>query len=85
MGAKKIVTVPSNGQISIGKEWAGREVQIEQIEDGQILITAGSFVPDATFASKKAQRQLQAFNQWEKKNPPKKTDLKALRQKLAKK
>jgi hypothetical protein len=85
MGAKKIVTVPSNGQISIGKEWAGREIQIEQIEDGQILITAGSFMPDTTFTSKKAQGQLQAFNQWEKKSAPKKTDLKALRQKLAKK
>ena len=85
MGAKKIVTVPSNGQISIGKEWAGREIQIEEIEDGQILITAGSFMPDATFTSKKAQEQLQAFNKWEKKNAPKKTDLKALRQKLAKK
>jgi hypothetical protein len=85
MGAKKIVTVPSNGQISIGKEWAGREVQIEQIEDGQILITAGNFIPDSSFTSKKAQGHLNAFNQWEKKNSPKKTDLKAMRQKLAKK
>jgi len=85
MGAKKIVTVPSNGQISIGKEWAGREIQIEQIENGQIIITAGSFVPDAAFTSKKAQSQLHAFNQWEKKSPPKKTNLKALRQKLGKK
>lgn len=85
MGAKKIVTVPANGQISIGKEWAGREVQIEQIEDGQILITSGSFIPDATFTSKKALDQLQAYNQWEKNSIPKKTDLKAMRRKLAKK
>jgi hypothetical protein len=85
MGAKKIVTVPANGQISIGKEWAGREVQIEEIENGQILITAGSFVPDSTFTSKKAKSQLSAFDEWEKKSSPKKTDIKALRQKLAKK
>ena len=50
---EKLVVVPSNGQISIGKTWAGKEVQIEQVSDSQIVITSGAFVPadHATFYS----------------------------------
>lgn len=38
---KKLATVGNNGQISIGKEFAGREVQIE---DGHIVIFSGRFI-----------------------------------------
>ncbi len=82
--AKKILTVPPNGQISIGKTWAGRQIQIEEMDDNQILITSGAFIPagDETFHTKKAKAQLKEFDEWSSKNPPKKTDLKRLRKQL---
>lgn len=82
--AKKILTVPSNGQISIGKTWAGRQVQIEEVDDHQILITSGAFIPadQKTFYTKKAEGQLKDFNEWSSKNPANKTDLKRLRKQL---
>jgi hypothetical protein len=85
--AKKLVTVPSNGQISIGKTWAGKEVQIEQISESQIIITSGAFVPadHATFYTGAAKKRLSSFDSWAKGNPPQKTDLKELRKKLGKK
>jgi len=81
---KKILTVPPNGQISIGKTWAGRQVQIEEVDAHQILITSGAFIPadQETFYTKKAEAQLKDFNEWSAKNPPKKTDLKRLRKQL---
>ena len=85
--AKKIIKVPGNGQVSIGKDWAGKEVQIEVLSESQILITAGAFIPDSnkTFYSKEAISQLEDFNQWSKTNEPKKTDLKKLKAKLGSK
>jgi hypothetical protein len=82
--AKKVLTVPSNGQISIGKTWAGRQVQIEEVDDHQILITSGTFIPAGqdTFFTEGAEAQLKDFNKWSTKNPPKKTDLKRLRKRL---
>ena len=81
---KKVLTVPSNGQISIGKTWAGRQVQIEEVGDHKILITSGAFIPadQQTFHTKRAEVQLKDFNEWSSKNPQKKTDLKRLRKQL---
>ena len=73
----KIITVPSNGQISIGKIFAGKEVHIEQVSDGQIVITAGTFVPDhlETFYTVEAKEKLKAFNKgFKKRSSPNKND-----------
>ena len=42
----KLVTVPANGQISIGKAWAGRQILIEERSAAEIRISAGTFVPE---------------------------------------
>jgi len=83
--ARKILTVASNGQISIGKKWAGREVVVETLSDNQIVITAGTFIPadQQTFFSSESQAKLAEYNDWATKNPPKKTDVAALRKRLA--
>lgn len=50
MGAKrevKIVTVPANGQISIGRKYAGVVFQVEELGNGQILLRKGTFTPDS--------------------------------------
>lgn len=75
MGAKqtKILTVASNGQISIGKAWAGRQIVIEEIAEGELHIRAGVFVPDSqkTFHTQAAKESLAKFNDWEESKPPK--------------
>ena len=55
--ARKVLTVPSNGQISIGKQWAGREVMVEMVDDNRMVITAGTFIPHdlSAFYTKEAQ------------------------------
>lgn len=68
--ATKLVTVSSNGQISIGKAWAGRQIRVEEVSENEIHISAGTFVPDSQkeFFTKKANQSLDEFNQWEGQN-----------------
>ncbi len=82
MGAKqtKLLTVASNGQISIGKAWAGRQIVIEEVAEGVLHIRAGVFVPDfqKTFHTKAAKESLADFNEWEENKPskaPKSSDI----------
>lgn len=83
----KLLTVPANGQISIGKAWAGRQIMVEEIGNDRIQISSGVFVPDSqrTFYTKEADRSLAAFSEWEEANPPKKTDVGSLFSSLKKK
>ncbi|MFH0996874.1 MAG: hypothetical protein V1844_15470 [Pseudomonadota bacterium] len=41
-----IKSVGRSGQISIGKEFAGRTVLVEKIDSGVWLIKLGDFIPD---------------------------------------
>ena len=85
--ARKVLTVPSNGQISIGKQWAGREVMVEMVDDHHMTITAGAFIPhdQATFYTREAQAQLADFNRWSESTPARKTRLNQLRKRLGRK
>lgn len=89
MGAKqaKLLTVPANGQISIGKSWAGKQIRVEEISHDEIRISSGTFVLDsqAIFHTKEAKESLLDFNSWETTNPPKATDTKSLFSSLRKK
>ena len=89
MGAKaaKLITVPPNGQISIGSSWAGKQVRVEEINDSEIRISAGMFVPDSqkTFFTKDAQQKLSDFNEWENKKTITATNTKTLFDDLKKK
>jgi hypothetical protein len=42
-----VKTVGMNGQISLGKEFAGKMVLIDQVEAGTWVIRTGDFVPDS--------------------------------------
>lgn len=78
--AAKLLKVAPNGQISIGKKWAGREIRVEEISDSELRIVAGVFVPkhQATFFTPEALDTLRDFDVWSTKNPPKATDTNAL-------
>lgn len=75
--------VGQNGQISIGKDWAGKLVRVIETEHA-IEITPGDFIPESqrSFWTKDAQDDLTTFNEFQSKNPAKKTDLNALKKKL---
>jgi len=64
---EKIVTVPKNGQVCLGKALAGRTIIIQSLDDGSTLITPGSFIPDhhKTFFTDKAKAQLEDFNTYQ--------------------
>lgn len=85
--AAKLITVPPNGQISIGTAWAGRQVRVEELNNNEIHISSGNFVPDSQkdFFTEKSKLILREFDSWEKQKPAKATDTKALFSKLKKK
>ena len=82
MAAKqtKLLMVPANGQISIGKSWAGRQILVEEVGTNEIRISSGTFIPDSqkTFHTKAAKKSLDSFNKWADKSPAKATNTKAL-------
>ena len=41
-----IKQVGINGQISLGKKYAGKQIQISKLEDGTLIIKPGAFIPD---------------------------------------
>ena len=42
-----VKTIGRSGQIALGKQYAGRQVLIEQIEPGVWVMKLGEFVPDS--------------------------------------
>ena len=73
-------TVGSNGQISLGKEYAGRLVMIDQIEPGVWSLKLGNFVPDDErwLHAPEAKAKLDRAIAWADTNPPKETDVASL-------
>ncbi|MFP3012158.1 MAG: hypothetical protein ACEY3D_04195 [Rickettsia sp.] len=43
---KTIKYVGNNGQISLGKKYAGKQIQVLTLSDGTIIIKPGKFIPD---------------------------------------
>ena len=41
-----IKRVGANGQISLGKEYAGQQIQISKLNQDTIMIKSGRFIPD---------------------------------------
>ena len=85
--AMKLITVPLNGQISIGKNWAGRQIRVEEVNEHEIHISAGSFVLESqkTFFTAEAKQALEDFNSFEETKPARATNTKALFAQLKKK
>jgi hypothetical protein len=81
----KYATVGNNGQVSIGKEYAGRQVQIERTTEGIVIISPGKFIPDhhAPFYTKESVEELDDFDRWASANHPLNgTDVNRLRAKM---
>jgi len=78
--------VHSNGQISLGKDWGGRDVQVEYVGPNEIRIRAGAvaFIPEEhrAFFTPEALEQVADFSRWEETTPPQTSDIQAFRHEI---
>ncbi|MBK1632307.1 hypothetical protein CKO31_16495 [Thiohalocapsa halophila] len=76
--------VGNSGQLSLGKQYAGRYFEVEQREDGSIVLTPMRVIPecDAWLYTAETRERLRAADDWMDRNPPAETDLDALAEKL---
>ena len=44
---QQVKMIGTNGQLSLGKEFAGKMVLVDQIDEGTWIIKSGEFVPDS--------------------------------------
>jgi hypothetical protein len=80
-----IKTIGSSGQITLGKEFAGRHVVVDQIEPGVWMIKLGQFIPDNErwLLDTSVQQEVDEAIAWAENNPPRSSDLDALAARLA--
>lgn len=86
MQAQQIKTVGASGQISLGKEYAGRSVIVEEIEKGVWIIKTAQIIPDneVWMHQEPIKSRIEKAISWAKKNQPEETDFEVLRTKVGK-
>ena len=74
-----VKVVGSNGQISLGKEFAGRQVLVEEREPGVWLVRTALVVPENELwlHQPKAREDLARALEWAQRHPAKESDLNA--------
>ena len=72
-----IKTIGTSGQISLGKEYAGRNVLVDRIGKGVWILKLGEFKPDSEkwLFQAEVQRDLDEAIIWAEKNSPKSSRL----------
>jgi len=78
MGTVK--TVGKSGQLSLGKQFAGRQVCVEETEPGVWTIRLGRFVPESELWLHEpgVSASIDRGIEWARQTPPAPTDLSAL-------
>lgn len=68
-----VKVIGSNGQLSLGKEFAGQMVLVDQLDNGTWIIKAGAFIPDSErwLHQGDALVKLDKALAWAEKNEPK--------------
>ena len=79
-----VKVVGSNGQISLGKEFAGRQVLVEEQEPGVWLVRTAMVIPENELwlHQPQARAELERALDWAKRNPPKESDPDAILKRL---
>jgi len=72
MHTQQVRTIGTNGQVSLGKEYAGKMVLVDQIDDGTWIIKCGVFIPDSEkwLYQTKNMTKLEQAIEWAEKNKP---------------
>ena len=75
-----VKVVGSNGQISLGKEFAGRQILVEERGPGVWLIRTARVIPENELwlHEPRASQDLDLALKWARQNPPRETKLGAL-------
>jgi hypothetical protein len=85
MAMLNVKQVNKQGQISIGKKYAGKKVRIDEYPDGTVVLEPVEIISEfelKLFKNKTFQDRLKAFDRWESSNQPAESDLSALKEKL---
>ena len=84
--AIEVKTIGSSGQISFGKEHAGRTVTVEELEDGVWLVKAARVIPENELWLHRSPvaEELDRAIEWAEKHPPRASKLDAIERKLSK-
>jgi hypothetical protein len=81
-----VKTVGSSGQIALGKRYAGRNVLVEEVEEGVWVLKLGEFIPDNErwLHEPEVGQSLDRAIAWAEQNPPAETDLDELERQIRK-
>lgn len=74
----QIKKINTQGQISIGKKFAGQKVQVNEYPDGSVVLTPVEVISKFELNLLKDQmfqKRLVEFDRWESNNQPAETDL----------
>lgn len=73
MAKPQVKIVGNNGQLSLGKQFAGKMVLVDQIDEGTWFIKAGTFVPDSEswLYQKGNEAKIDSALEWAKNNKAK--------------
>jgi len=85
MAMLNVKQVNKQGQISIGKKYAGKRVQVDLYPDGTVILKPVEIISEFEInllKDKAFQDRLKAFDRWEAKNMPSETDFSALEKNL---
>ena len=77
--------VNKQGQISIGKKYAGKKVRVNEYPDGTVVLEPVEIISEFEMKLLKNQAfndRLKAFDRWEANNKPSETDLSTLEKNL---
>ena len=77
----KIKQINTQGQISIGKKFAGLKVQVEEYSDGSVVLTPVEIIPTFELELMKDQmfqKQLLKYDKWVSDNQPVQSNLNQL-------
>lgn len=79
-----VKVIGANGQISLGKQYAGRQVMVEEQEIGVWLVRTATVIPDNErwLHQTKAAADLQNALSWSQANPPSDINVVAIQEKL---
>ncbi len=80
----EVKTIGRSGQISLGKQWAGRTVIVDELEPGVWSIKTAQVIPDNErwLHTPEMKQRLDAAIAWAEKNPPRESNLDELEKKL---
>jgi hypothetical protein len=80
-----VKVVGSNGQISLGKKYAGRQVLVEESEPGVWLVRTATVIPDNErwLHQPQAADDLQNALQWANDHEPQESDIEHVRKQLS--